>query len=159
MTTEQKIIRTEAGVLDSAKQLGNVRQAYQVMGLPPGQLLPVQGAVLARADEKALKEISRAEAQSEESDLAGAGDPAGGDRDRPLRVEHTRTEGERADCQIKFRFVSLSLPALCTPHPGRHPAPHPAPGTKHGTLHPAPSTAPGTRHLLYAVMIAVTVVR
>jgi hypothetical protein len=46
MTTEQKIIRTEAGVLDSAKQLGNVRQAYQVMGLPPGQLLPVQGAVL-----------------------------------------------------------------------------------------------------------------
>jgi len=32
MTTEQKIIKTKVGVLEFAKQLGNVSQACKVMG-------------------------------------------------------------------------------------------------------------------------------
>lgn len=32
MTTEQKIIKTKVGVLELAKQLGNVSKACQVMG-------------------------------------------------------------------------------------------------------------------------------
>ena len=32
MTTEQKIIKTRVGVLELAKQLGNVSQACKVMG-------------------------------------------------------------------------------------------------------------------------------
>jgi hypothetical protein len=32
MTTEQKIIKTNVGVLELAKQLGNVSQACKVMG-------------------------------------------------------------------------------------------------------------------------------
>lgn len=32
MTTEQKIIKTKVGVLELAKQLGNVSQACQLMG-------------------------------------------------------------------------------------------------------------------------------
>ena len=32
MTTEQKIIRAKVGLLELAKQLGNVKQACQVMG-------------------------------------------------------------------------------------------------------------------------------
>ena len=32
MTTDQKIIRAKVGLLELAKQLGNVRQACQVMG-------------------------------------------------------------------------------------------------------------------------------
>ena len=32
MTTEQKIIKTKVGILDLAKQLGNVSQACKIMG-------------------------------------------------------------------------------------------------------------------------------
>ncbi len=32
MTNEQKIIRTKVGLLDMAKQLGNVSQACKIMG-------------------------------------------------------------------------------------------------------------------------------
>jgi hypothetical protein len=32
MTTEQKIIKTKVGVLELAKQLGNVSQACKIMG-------------------------------------------------------------------------------------------------------------------------------
>jgi hypothetical protein len=32
MTTDQKIIRTKVGLLELARQLGNVSQACQVMG-------------------------------------------------------------------------------------------------------------------------------
>ena len=45
MTTEQKIIKTKVGILELAKQLGNVSQACKIMGRQPGQLLPVQRAV------------------------------------------------------------------------------------------------------------------
>jgi hypothetical protein len=45
MTKEQKIIRAKAGLLELAKQLGNVSQACKIMGYKPGQLLPVQGSL------------------------------------------------------------------------------------------------------------------
>ena len=32
MTTEQKVIKTKVGVLELAKQLGNLSEACQVMG-------------------------------------------------------------------------------------------------------------------------------
>ena len=35
MTTQQKIIKTKVGVLELAKQLGNVSKACQVNGLQP----------------------------------------------------------------------------------------------------------------------------
>jgi hypothetical protein len=45
MTTERKIIKTKVGVLELAKHLGNLARAGRIMGLQPGQLLPVLGAV------------------------------------------------------------------------------------------------------------------
>jgi hypothetical protein len=44
MTQEQKVIRAKIGILELAKQLGNVSQACRVMGYSR-QLLPLQGAV------------------------------------------------------------------------------------------------------------------
>jgi hypothetical protein len=41
MTTEQKIIRAKVGLLELARQLGNVSQALQDDGLQPRELLPV----------------------------------------------------------------------------------------------------------------------
>jgi hypothetical protein len=37
MTNQQKIIKTKVSILKLAKQLGNVSQAYKVMGYSPGQ--------------------------------------------------------------------------------------------------------------------------
>ena len=34
MTNQQKIIKTKVGILELAKQLGNVSQACKVMGIP-----------------------------------------------------------------------------------------------------------------------------
>jgi hypothetical protein len=52
MTKDQKIIRAKVGLLELAKQLGNVSQACKACpreggdaGLQPRQLLPFQGAV------------------------------------------------------------------------------------------------------------------
>src|SRR3954454_20984604 len=44
MTKEQKIIRAKVGLLELAKQLGNVSQACKMMG-SPRQRLPLQGAL------------------------------------------------------------------------------------------------------------------
>jgi hypothetical protein len=48
MTQEQKIIRAKVGLLELAKQLGNVSQACKMMGYSPRQLLSLQGAVRQR---------------------------------------------------------------------------------------------------------------
>jgi hypothetical protein len=45
MTQAQKVIRAKVGLLELAKQLGNVSQACKMMGYRPRQLLPVQGAL------------------------------------------------------------------------------------------------------------------
>ena len=45
MTQEQKIIRAKVGLLELAKQLGNVCQACKVMGYSTRQLLSLQGAL------------------------------------------------------------------------------------------------------------------
>ena len=48
MTQEQKIIRAKVGLLELARQLGNVSQACKMMGYQPRQLLPLQGALRRR---------------------------------------------------------------------------------------------------------------
>jgi hypothetical protein len=43
MTTEQKIIRAKVGLLELAKQLGNVSQACKIMGYSRDSFYLVQG--------------------------------------------------------------------------------------------------------------------
>ena len=44
MTKEQKIIRAQVGLLELARQLGNVSQACKMMGYSRDQFLSLQGA-------------------------------------------------------------------------------------------------------------------
>lgn len=58
MTKERKVIRAKVGVMELAKQLGNVSQACRMMGYKPGQLLSVQG-LYEKGGELAPQEILR----------------------------------------------------------------------------------------------------
>ena len=60
MTQEQKIIRAKVGLLELARQLGNVSQACKMMGFP---LLSLQGALRRR------RRIGAAGADAAQADL------------------------------------------------------------------------------------------
>ncbi len=76
MTTEQKIIRAKVGLLELAKQLGNVKQACQVMGYSRDSFYRFKGCTTWAAKRRCR--TSAGATQSEESDLARIRGAAGG---------------------------------------------------------------------------------
>src|SRR6266849_5189086 len=105
MNQEQKVIRVKVGVLELAKQLGNVSAACRVMG-SPRQLLPLQGTLRQGRRGGAARNLAAQAGLEEPGDAgdrggggragdrrAGVGSGARGQRAEKTRLEHLAGRG------------------------------------------------------------------
>ena len=70
MTKDQKIIRAKAGLLELAKQLGNVLPGLQDHGLQPGQLASALRTVRQRRRDRSAGRVEGAEPRASANSLA-----------------------------------------------------------------------------------------